>query len=496
QEELLKALDSLGAALALLELDAAAPAEQRVELHLWRASVFLALGKRAEAEVEAQAALSIAPRLALDLRVFRPSLGELVKQVRTRMGRAFPVEMSGLVAGAQVRLDGHPVQGTLYAFGGKHALGVSAPGFRTMVVPFSLPLQGPLPVELPHSLEPALDSSLAAVAWRGAAGSADAALLRGLARRLGVDGLLILAARSEPRAEARAWTGGGSFEEGLASSTAPASSEGFSLLADWSASQLAEHPSMAPEDATAQAGSWRFDTRLSVGAVTRARALASASAAERTDRFSGIASSLELAALRSWFAAEGEAQLTALSLSAMDVMLGNASSRVRGGVGGRARLLLGVRWPHSLFDARLAVGASWERYLAEDLVASNGEGAGLFPSFTRWALEARLTGAVALLQTSSLGTLRVEGSAGLSPWSSWTEEPPDSTGSAPATAPSAAWGAVLRLGDRFSMGLSYSGEWRRVAFSGIARPPFDPPLANAVQTEWVHRVSALAGYTL
>lgn len=540
EDRLVDALDGLAAVAAHYDRTPFVPTADRVKLLLWRTAVLLALQDQNKAEAEARAALVLQPQLQVDTRIFRPSLGKLVDEIRARGLPTAKVLLDGLPAGAEARIDDRlVVDGRATIPVGKHRLLVRGPGFTDLERVFEIASDSVLPACPPVALDPMLGARLLAMVPRG---ESDLRVFEKLAERLDVDTLVLAAARTEPASESRAvvWTRTGGPP--AASPVFPAWADGQTQLAEWVAQRLiaaagtgtsasstvvpvttpplatttprpvATATPVAVAVATPRPGRTPAPpavgrpprrTARSAAALTAEGGIAIASRARDVKGGgAGYASSFvgagpRVAAGFGYGALAGELEISHVSyaFSRLNVNLPSAErTTVDGGSTTFARLAGGRRIalggdPEGGISVLPSLGLFFESHQGNDL-KEDGAKLGVFPSQQRLGVDLRVDGRV------PAGPVAILAGVGITPFSTWSESPSGATGTSPVPGVVPAWrlGADHRPNDRLAVGVLYSGELRTAKFKGEATPPLSPPVTNAQVTELLHTLTATTHY--
>lgn len=541
------ALDRLGALAALHERTGNFPVGERVRLLLWRTAVFLALKDEPQAETEALAALTLNPELKVDLNEFRPSVKEIVEKVRGRGLRMVTVVVNGLSAGATLRLDDRAVSPRFQAPIGKHRLVASAMGRRDVGRTFDAAGDLSIPMTLPIALEPALETTLSGIVWRGQPSSQDAPILTGLATRLGVDWLVVAATRTDPASESRvvliSLAGGSSF----ASPQLAIGSGTNAALATWTDSRLASDltgaiaavavatpspvstatpaptatpvavavaiatprprpaPTAAPRvpPARRRAASGEnvvLGARGGVLWLDRTRTI-SGGGESFTTEFGGVGPRITADASRGMFFGEVEAAFLSYGISTLDVKLPDGSkTTVSGGSSLVARL--GGGWRHAFGDGdwdgstvvRAGLGLVRETHSAEDVKDSSNQPLRLLTSYDRNGLELRVDGRLPFPDVTFRPA--ITGGLAVGPAIGFSESPKGATGTSPAAGPEfgAHLGVELAPMERLGVAFEILASMRDTKFKGTAQAPLNTAIRNATMSESFQGTALTARY--
>ncbi len=544
------ALDRLSAIALILEKSGSFPLAERIRLLLWRTAVFLALNDQAQAESEALAALSLDPKLVVDLQEFRPSLKEAIDRIR-RKHRFTPIAVDGLPPRSWVKLDGRTVGPTFHATAGRHTLAVAAPGRREVTRTFQVPSPpGPaessgdartgepmaLVMALPSAIDPPVEVAFDALLWRGAPGPDDAVLLAAFASR-GVDWLVLVGTRGEmPEVRAAIVALDGSARATANKFTAAEAAGG--ALAAWTEQKLrvgieVRAPGAEPRGAGSEGrgGDGRAISDRSPGGrgpvppresakarargavdvdaeggglfVLRTRSLRGRDWGPFDSSFNGAGPRARVAAGWRALFLEADAMLLSYSFSSLEVDLPNGEpGTTDGGSSHRVRASVGGRWrPKGANGPSLAasVGTIAETHRSNDFedpeAGPDDSGTlGLLTSYRRRSAELRLSTAVPFGIGGTAYSFR--GALAVAPGLSWTESPEGSSGDDPDPGPAVGWsvGVSADAGARWTFGLYYEGELRQVRFDGVSTIPTDPEIVDATIDESFHALGLTAGW--
>ncbi len=510
------ALERLGGLASLQERFARFPVTERIRMRLWRAAVFLAAEDEDQARAEAREALVLGPDLTVP-KEFRPSVRDLVERARATKLPTGKVTVVGLPAGAKVTVDDRPVDASFTVPLGRHTLVVSAPGRREVARVLQVDGDLQFPLDLPYDVTPALEKLVGELVWSERPPPAVVQKLSTLGRKLGVEWMVFASARKGPDLQVRAalidaraetaalsltlpFRGGvgealGSWLEGhfQAPRAPPVSSAGASASVPSGsagpppASGRPSGPLPTVVAASSRPGGVRVTAEGGVLLSLIARELAGKDGGTFKSQFFGVgpAVAVEVAG-RGWLAAT-EVGWANYGLSTLDTQLSDGSTvSVKGGSTARARVLGGYR---HLFGQRdsdgspalsASMGFAYERGTFNDLTVEE-EAANLLPSHQSVESLARLDVRIPI----GVGRLRLNvvprGEVRLV--HAYTETPAAASGKYDG-----GWafggGASIELdGRRSAFAVRVTQEVRGVAFTGDAKPAYDPPLVDSAGTD-------------
>lgn len=443
----------LAALSAFLDGASTLPSSARVDLLLWRASLFLEGGDARAAEAPVREALVLAPEVRVSDATFPPSLVALVRRFQAQPATRVTMRFTQLPPGAVVSVDDRTVSarapdGTpqISVPQGKHRILAAAPGHEFVSVAVDARTALTLTLTLPLLVPAAARATFDAIALgTGVAAAPDD--LRALARRLDADAL-VLVHRSSRGTAALVLRGKNVAQ------LEPSRSLTDAALASWIVDQL-------PGDATG------LDVDAGTHLALRSRSVASGWDAA----FGGVGASAGVGKRVGetlTLAAEGHA--TTWVLSSVTVK-GPDGSRESGGGGTSFGARLGARVAHGRWS--FGLGAAWNELRSEDV----GD-RGLFPSERRIAADLRLGLRLPVRAVEA----RLE--AGFIPWAYVAETPTGATGGSPVGDPS---GTLSLLLDRrmraWRLGATATTELRRTHFKGSAATALVPAPRDARTTE-------------
>ncbi len=513
------ALDRFAAHATVLDGHDGFTLAERVRVRLWRATVFLLLDDRSQAEREVIEALVLDPALKVDLTEFRRSVQSLVEELRPRLPPVVSISVTDAPSDARFSVDGGETALPLRLVPGRHRLVVSSRGRRSVSQTVEATADASLSIPLPIAVDAEVEGALTSLVWQGRPSAGHAAALADLAGLLDVEWLLVVAERGGMEAGSRAilisTARGGRY---VASSVYPTTVEAADRMATWAMAKLRTAPKgspatvvAAPESPAASMPSaiptpptdptrptwsrWEIDGRISVVSGLRSRTIAS-SGTSFDSGFSVGGTTLAVGARRSVFFLSLEALLASGGLSTLDVRLPDGTrSRVNGGATLRGRAVGGLRWKirHSDGAPRFAIlnaSIQSERHRSEDVRDDDGAALRLLPSHRR--TDAVIS--VGLSQDWHLGSRAQETSLelGTTVWGTLDEDPPNASGHDGGSAAGRAFLFRATHGcagsERLDVTAGYTGTVRRVQRTGPARNPF--AFESAVLRESEHLLTA------
>lgn len=462
------------------------PMRDRALMLLWRAAVLLEKqATQAAAEDPAREALTFAlvPELVVDERSFPPQLVALAARARKSL-KPVKLTIAGLPDGAGLRVDDvdvpAPAPGTPFTVRvntGRHRLQAWAPGFDATTISADVPADVVMTSNLPLALDPADALALAETA----AGRTAAARLNALAKKLGVD-VLVVATQRTAGAPISAFVWRGSRAE--LAEPVPPTAAGEDALASWIAQRI------APKEVAVRtpSGGRRFSLEPSIAAIGAVRTRdVQGEGGGYAATFGGAGT--RLSATGTWQAllATGEISYLSYALSPVTADLPDGEN-ARGSGGSTTAVALAGGWHRAAarFSPFARLGASYEDHEANDLSTPSGA-LGFFPSHQRLSLE--IHGGTSWEQP--FGVLR--GTLTVQPWSSYAESP-TSSGHSPAPGVGLGWELGLeRPRGPWLLSAQYRGARTTVGFRGRADAPIAPALAGVTVTETSHALSLTAG---
>lgn len=443
----------LAALSAFLDGASSLPSSARVDLLLWRASLFLEGGDARAAEPPVREALVLSPDVAVSDATFPPSLVALVRRFQAQPSTRVTLRFTQLPPGAVVSVDDRPVtarapDGTpqIAVPQGKHRILAAAPGreFVSVVVDArtALTLTLALPLLVPAAARPSFEGIALGTKVTAAPDE-----LRALARRLDADAL-VLVHRSSRGTAALVLRGK------RVTQLEPSKGLSDANLIRWIVEQL-------PGDASG------LDVEAGTHVALRSRSVAGGWDAA----FGGAGASVGLGKrVGEAVMLEADGYATTWVLSSLSVK-GPDGSRDSGGGGASFGARLGAMFGRGRWS--FGLGAAWNELRSEDV----GD-RGLFPSERRIAADFRLGLRLPVRSVDA----RLE--AGFIPYAYVAETPTGATGDSPVGDPS---GTLALLLDRrmrnWRLGATVATEMRRTHFEGPAATALQPAPRDARTTE-------------
>ena len=454
------------------------PVKDRITIHLWRATVFQAQRNTGLAEAQAAAALALDPQLQVDLGVFRPSVKELVDQLRATV-RAAPITLTigGAPAQAAVRVDDRPVPGAVVRVAkGRHWIEVAAPGFRTALV--SVELAAPARIDVP--LAPALPAALAELATRALGGAklsrAELDPVNAIA-----GAVLFVAPRADGGYEAALVRDGRVTRESV-----PGGGGSAAALSRWISSSLPRGDGGVTVRGSAGPGTLSITAHAALASPTRVRLLEGHEGQRVEMPLVALGPAVHVEIAKGWWLAD--ARLAWASHFA-NVEVAGPAETTQGGAGSvlEARAAFAGLFTFGRFRIGPHGAVSFER-LALDPVEQQGRDLALFNGHQRIGFE---IGARA--RTPFVADFSLDSSAGVSV-GHFREDPAGASGDASLSMPGIELEVALsKPAGPWIVGGGWAFSTWTVVFEGPGDAPLDPPLENATLTESVHRVSVFAG---
>lgn len=484
--------------LALAEgLAEPADTDDRVRVLLQRIAVLVKMEDRDKATAAARSALELQPDLVVDLNVFPPVVNTLVSEVRATLPVRYTIELTDLPAVVRILVDGRPVGRRFAASPGRHRVSVAAPGFRTLEIALDVTKNATVDGSPPIALEKTLENSLFEQVWAADAASKDRPAARDLAARLGVDGIVIVASRSTPAAEARAlvvW--GKSTELPEIGPTKPTSQTGRAALTEWVATRVEAGPPKAAvvtNDVPRRPRSPAvWNVRGGMAVVTRHRDVKGTGGAGFGTDFTGAGPELTLDVRKRGFTAQLETGSQQYGSQRVNRPEGG-SVTIQGGTGLRSRVGLGFAIGSDRIRVTPLMGVLFDQFGETDK-RSEGKSLGVHPA-QLWVQ------AYGRLEASSVVRERWSISGAYShalPLANVSEEPVNTTGDYEGDDRAKGWSAEAGLAwlpiERMWVGGELSYEQRTVAFDGTADAPFTPPIVDARDTQTITSLQVFARY--
>ena len=472
-----QALEALAAAEALTKGSRWVPVKDRVAIHLWRATVFQAQRNEGLAESEARAALALDPSLQVDLRIFRPSVKDLIDRTRPSItSSAVILAIGGVPQGAVIRVDDRPTAATSRVPRGVHWLDVAAPGFRSVRTSIRTDASARIAIPLALDLPGAAADAAARTVARGSATAADIEALAPLAPL--ADAFLLVQYRADGGYDAVLLHDGKVIAVDSDEPRDPRS------LARAAAAALRAPPS-APRSGglAALPGGISVSVRGGIAAPTRLHSLSGSGHRVDTAHVA-FGPSVEVDVARGpWVASAGAAFLTYPGLLEVSGP-GAGSGKAGGGTGVEARGAFAWRFTLGAFRAGPYAALGWERVSFDPVPLAGGGAIDVLGGHERYAPE---VGGVAV---AGAWGWSFDVRAGVVPFAMHREIPSGASGSSPSAGPGieAAISAKRPLG-RWTGIAGYGLSTRTTRYSGLGDASLDPHMRDAVESETLHRVS-------
>lgn len=486
-DRLAEALDLLADITEMQEAAEDVPVNRRVELALWKAAVHLGLKDDTSARVEAERALSLAPTLEVNTRVFPPSVDRLVDEVRKAGLKTATVLLKNLPDGASVQVDSRPVEGERLEIPlGEHVITATAPGYAPVRNVTQVDGDVTVTLDLVPEVRDELAARLAAIVTRGAPDRSGERLLREVASELGASVVVVVLAQRVAGMERRAyaWTRG----EGAVSLSYPRTADGERKLVEWvdgEVHRLVEGASVPT--APTEAPSVAYSMAAGPVVMARTRQISGAAGNGFDTRFLGVGPAVTGEAAWGAYLVEGNIDIVSYDISEVEVPLTDGTPATAGGgtsllfrIAGGARFVTA-----SGLDLRGTVGFRLDQHQAVPISDSRGN-LGLLTSY-RW-----LAGDLRAAVRVPVGRARLGAWVGLAPVSSFSESPSGATGEVDEIRLSADWGAQVGwlAAESWEIQGRYAGSRREIVLSGQAEAPVSPPLTDVELGEMFH------GFTL
>lgn len=496
RNNLAQALDRFGALRALYGRAGYVPAAEIVRLSLWRTAVYLAMEDASQARKEVHQALTLEPDLKVDLTVFRPSVGELVDDVRASGMRTHTITLTGLPEGTTIQLDDRAVESRFEVAAGRHWIVVRAPHRRAFSRSLTVGRDKTLTVPMPFAVDEATETLLRQ-ALGGEATLVPESLASKLATALQLDALLVVAPT-------------GSGMRGVLLSAGPDRSvfpvgtpgvaQGAAFVA-WAQTQLTEaRRALNPEAAVADLPAFSLTVVAASAVQFRTRTSTSGDGREFTLPFVGTGPELAVDGRWRFLVWSVDGSYVTYDITEIETTLPDGTpATARGGTGVVARARVGYRL-HIL--RRLGTDSPWaealvtgtyEMHRARDVQAVGGGGTGLITSFKRTGAGLELHGGLPIRLGSK--RLTVLGNAGVHPFQRFVEVPAAS-GTLRDTDPEITGGVGATFGGaRWSIRLMGEASLTAVQFRGDASSAFDPELRDVQIAQNLYTATLGAAFT-